>query len=294
VCGDNLEQCSRIGYGSAWVCGIAAGVAQDPDGPLGDFLKSMNAKITADEGPRSEGAASAHPLDKSNQRVRAMFGQIAGRYDLMNHLLSLNIDRRWRRQTVERLRLDRQEPVLDVCTGTGDLALEISRRVGPSVSVIGSDFCHPMLDVATGKAARAESKSVRFVEADAQRLPFADNTFQCVTVAFGLRNIADTDRGIDEMLRVCVAGGQVAVLEFSRSNTLGLKQAYEFYFKYLLPMVGQRLAKNDKSAYHYLPQSVAQFPCGEALVERMKQRGLRNVRMYPMTFSVATLYVGDK
>lgn len=260
---------------------------------LRETVRSMN---TMTSPPQEKPASSdgAHSLDKSNQRVRAMFGQIAKRYDLMNHLLSLNIDKRWRRQTVQALRLDRSEPVLDVCTGTGDLALELSRKVGPTVEVVGSDFCHPMLKVAVDKSAKSANSAVRFLEADSQQLPFPDDTFQCVTVAFGLRNIADTDRGIDEMLRVCVAGGQVAVLEFSRSNTIGLKQAYELYFKYLLPLVGQKLAKNDKSAYHYLPQSVAQFPCGQALVDRMESRGVRNVRMIPMTFSVATLYVGEK
>ncbi|XZE51353.1 bifunctional demethylmenaquinone methyltransferase/2-methoxy-6-polyprenyl-1,4-benzoquinol methylase UbiE [Planctomycetaceae bacterium SH139] len=247
-------------------------------------------------------AGSANPsrtLDKSNHRVREMFGQIASRYDLMNHVLSLNIDKRWRRKTVKQLRLKPDGPILDVCTGTGDLAFELSRAAGPAVAVVGSDFCHPMLQVAVKKnralkAAESSAGDVTFLEADSQALPFPDDTFQCVTVAFGLRNIADTDQGLDEMRRVCRPGGQIAVLEFSRSNTIGLKQAYEFYFKVLLPRVGQRMAKNDKSAYHYLPQSVAEFPCGQALASRMESRGIRNVKLVPMTFGVATLYLGEK
>src|SRR6056297_2230714 len=132
-------------------------------------------------------------LDKSNSRVREMFGQIAPRYDLLNHLLSLNIDKSWRRKTVDRLRVSGTSPVLDVCTGTGDLAIEIRRRFGAKVPVFGSDFCHQMLAIGIEKSARAEGSEVHYVEADSQNLPFPSDMFQCVTVAFGLRNVADTD-----------------------------------------------------------------------------------------------------
>lgn len=223
-----------------------------------------------------------------------MFGQIAPRYDLMNHLLSLNIDRHWRRRTVERLRIDGDAPILDTCTGTGDLAIAIRRRVGTGVPVIASDFCHPMLARGIEKVRRSPKDAVAYVEADSQRLPFPDDTFQCVTVAFGLRNIADTDRGLAELRRVCRPGGQIAILEFSQPTAPVLKQTYGFYFRHVLPRVGQWMARNEQSAYEYLPASVSQFPSGEALAERMRAAGMRDIQMQPMTFGIATLYEGTK
>jgi demethylmenaquinone methyltransferase/2-methoxy-6-polyprenyl-1,4-benzoquinol methylase len=223
-----------------------------------------------------------------------MFGQIAPRYDLMNHLLSLNIDRSWRRKTVDRLRIEGTAPVLDVCTGTGDLAIAIRQRFGPAVPVVGSDFCHPMLARGVAKGDSDGAAHVAYVEADAQHLPFGDNQFQCVTVAFGLRNVADTDRGLAEMLRVCRPGGQIAVLEFSQPTWPGLKQAYGFYFRQILPRVGQWMARNDRSAYEYLPASVSQFPSGQALADRMQRNGIRQVKLHPMTCGVVTLYEGSK
>lgn len=239
-------------------------------------------------------ATDSKDLDKSNARVREMFRQIAPRYDLMNHLLSLNIDKLWRRKTVRRLRIDGPAPILDVCTGTGDLALAISRRVGPDTPVVGSDFCHAMLAIGDQKRRQQPDANVNFLEADAQQLPFDDNQFQVVTVAFGLRNVADTDRGISEMVRVCRPGGQVVVLEFSQPTAPGLKQAYQFYFRHALPRIGQLLARNDKSAYQYLPESVGKFPCGQELADRMTQNGLSDVKFTPLTFGVATIYEGTK
>ena len=233
-------------------------------------------------------------LDKSNERVRDMFRQIAPRYDLMNHLLSLNIDKYWRRKTVDRLRIEGTRPILDVCTGTGDLALAISQRAGTNTPVLASDFCHEMLDIGRRKGSQMPSTNVQFVEADAQQLPFENDQFQVVTVAFGLRNVADTDRGLSEMVRVCSPGGQVVVLEFSQPTVVGLKQAYQLYFRNVLPKIGQWMAKNDRSAYSYLPESVSHFPCGESLAQRMRHAGLRDVHFKPMTFGVATFYEGTK
>jgi len=226
-------------------------------------------------------------VDKSGNRVREMFRQIAPRYDAMNHLLSLGIDRYWRWRAVRRLPLDGDLPVLDVCTGTGDLAIAMRRRSPAAVSIVASDFCYAMLEIA-----RTKDSEIAFVEADSQSLPFADDTFGCVTVAFGLRNVADTDVGIREMARVCRPGGRVLILEFSQPRTPGLRQAYGFYFRHILPRIGQWLARNDKGAYEYLPDSVGQFPDGQALADRMQAAGLSNARYTPLTFGVATLYEG--
>ena len=239
-------------------------------------------------------APTSGTVDKSNSRVREMFRQIAPRYDLMNHLLSANVDRYWRWRAVRRLRLSGNSPVLDTCTGTGDLAFAISKRA-PGVDVIGSDFCNAMLEIANRKKRHhVQDDEVQFLEADSQHLPFGDDQFQCVTVAFGLRNVADTDRGLAEMVRVCKPGGQVMVLEFSKPRMIGLRQMYGFYFTHVLPRVGQFFAKNDKSAYEYLPQSVGQFPDYEALTDRMHQAGLTGVSYKPMTFGIATIYEGTK
>ncbi len=171
-------------------------------------------------------ATDSAPVDKSGGRIRDMFRQVAPRYDLMNHLLSLNIDKWWRRCAVNSLNVQSQLPILDLCTGTGDLALAIDAKYGKQVRVVGSDFCGAMLEIARDKAKQRQSQTtslqpVEFLEADTQQLPFQDDQFQCVTVAFGLRNVADTDRGLREMTRVCAPGGQVLVLEFSQPTLPG-------------------------------------------------------------------------
>lgn len=260
---------------------------------MNDPTKSPRMK--AAPGATTTASATAKAVDKSGHRVREMFAQIAPRYDLLNHVLSLGIDIRWRRKVVRRLRLDQSLPVLDCCTGTGDLALMLAEKLAGRAAVIGSDFCPPMLALARKKSAvKHAAREVTFIEADSQALPFEDNKFQAVTVAFGLRNVQDTQLGIREMLRVCAPGGQVAVLEFSQPTAPGLKQLYQFYFRHVLPWVGQSLAKNDKSAYEYLPNSVIQFPSGRALAERMEAAGLNHVSVTPYTLGIASLYLGDK
>ncbi len=244
-------------------------------------------------------SVSEAPVDKSESRVREMFRQVAPRYDLMNHLLSLNIDRYWRWRAVRTLALIDDSPILDVCTGTGDLALAIRGRLGDRAAVVGSDFCGAMLRIADDKQGGDRRPTdggppVRFLEADSQALPFADNTFQAVTVAFGLRNVTDTDRGLAEMTRVCKPGGQVMVLEFSQPTLPGFRQVYRVYFEHVLPRIGQALARNDKDAYRYLQKSVGQFPDGQALADRMTAAGLTATRFRPLTGGVATIYTGTK
>jgi len=224
-----------------------------------------------------------------------MFDAIAGRYDFLNHLLSLNVDRYWRWWTVRKLTPVPGEPILDICTGTGDLALAFHRATGGKSEIVAADFCREMLEIGRRKQARAKiGGELTFVEADAQNLPFEDNRFAIVSVAFGLRNVADTDRGLAEMTRVCRPGGQLAVLEFSTPRWQPFRGLYFWYFKNILPRIGQLFAKNSSAAYEYLPATVAQFPDGEALAERMRGVGLLNVKFWPLTGGIATLYVGKK
>ena len=233
-------------------------------------------------------------IDKSEARVRRMFGEIAGRYDLLNHLLSLNVDRYWRWRAV-RQAPPGDGPILDLCTGTGDLALAYYRASRGQARIIAADFCHPMLVLGEQKRSCAGANGqLTFVEADAQRLPFPDDYFAIVCVAFGLRNVTDTDRGLREMARVCRPGGQVVVLEFSMPQRQPLRAVYSWYFRRVLPRIGQALARNRQEAYRYLPESVGEFPSGEALAERMRAAGMSSVSHRPLTLGVATLYVGVK
>lgn len=238
---------------------------------------------------------TAVTVDKSGSRVKRMFGEIAPRYDRMNHLLSLQIDRYWRWRTVRRVPPRGTAPILDLCTGTGDLALAYDRAAGGKTPIVAADFCPEMLAVGEEKKRRSGiDHRLTFVEADALELPFPDDHFQIVSVAFGLRNIADTDRGLREMTRVCQVGGRVAVLEFSLPRWQPFKLIYGWYFHHVLPRVGQWLARNSQQAYEYLPASVSQFPSGEQLCQQMRDAGLREATFVPLTFGVATLYVGVK
>jgi demethylmenaquinone methyltransferase/2-methoxy-6-polyprenyl-1,4-benzoquinol methylase len=234
-------------------------------------------------------------LDKREIRIRRMFGAIAPTYDLLNHLLSLNIDHYWRRRTTRLVPPQGDGPILDLCTGTGDLALAFDRAARGQVSIIGADSCHEMLVLACQKTNKKQaSDRVRYLEADAQRLPFPDYHFQITTVAFGLRNVTDTDRGLSEMVRVTRAGGRVAILEFSQPRGRLFGRLYRFYFRHVLPRIGQAVSRSKDNAYRYLPASVLEFPDGEALAERLRRHGLTEVRWYPLTFGIATLYVGTK
>jgi demethylmenaquinone methyltransferase/2-methoxy-6-polyprenyl-1,4-benzoquinol methylase len=231
-------------------------------------------------------------LDKRNERIRRMFGQIAPWYDSLNHLLSLNIDRRWRAFTVKAVPPAGELPILDLCTGTGDLAFEY-RKVS-HVPIVAADFCHEMLERAEKKKHQKHTVGITFLEADAQELPFGNSLFQLVSCAFGLRNISDTIRGLDEMIRVLAPGGRLAILEFSKPTHPVLGRLYRWYFRYILPGIGQIMSRNSESAYKYLPESVMKFPDGEAMLDLLRNRGLVNAKQTPLTFGIATLYVGEK
>jgi len=232
-------------------------------------------------------------LDKSGGRVRGMFAEIAPRYDLVNRLLSGGIDVWWRHVTVRRAAPPAAGALLDVCCGTGDLALAYAARSGPGVRIVASDFCRPMLDRGVDKGRRA-GLPIEWVEADAQALPFPDASFDLVTVAFGLRNIADTGRGLAEMARVCRPGGTLAILEFSLPPRRLLRSAYLWYFRRVLPWIGNTVARNRSAAYTYLNQSVEDFPSGEALAERVRAAGFHSVELTPLTGGIATLYVARR
>lgn len=239
-------------------------------------------------------------VDKSGDRVKRMFGQIAGRYDLLNHVLSCGIDILWRRHTVKAVAPRGTAEILDVCTGTGDLALEYWKAGQGKIAVQATDFTPEMLVIAREKFAKnsgqfgSDAAGVTFREADTQQLPFEDDRFQIVSVAFGIRNVTDTKAGIREMIRVCQPGGRVAILEFSQPQNSILGAMYRGYFKYVLPRVGQSVSRNEHDAYHYLPASVAEFPCGEAMASLLREEGLVDVKFTPLTLGIATLYVGVK
>jgi demethylmenaquinone methyltransferase/2-methoxy-6-polyprenyl-1,4-benzoquinol methylase len=222
------------------------------------------------------------------RRVRAMFAGIAARYDLLNHLLSGNTDRRWRRLVVERLRasLGAETRTLDVACGTGDLTLALAE--GTETRVTGLDFCRPMLELARRKADE-HGRAVPFIEGDALHLPFAAATFDVVTIAFGLRNLASVEAGLSEFWRVLKPGGTLAVLEFSRPSVPGLRALFQFYFTRVLPRIGG-LVSGSRGAYEYLPDSVARFPDQERLAALLGEIGFVRVEYRNLTGGIAALH----
>jgi demethylmenaquinone methyltransferase/2-methoxy-6-polyprenyl-1,4-benzoquinol methylase len=251
-----------------------------------------------DQSPASKGSlhcGEAASIDKSDERVRQMFGSIAKRYDLLNHLLSLNIDRRWRRYTTRIVAPARGEPVLDCCTGTADLALAYHRAARGTSPIVAVDFCREMLVLGRTKVANAgAARRITLIEGDAQRLPVPSDTFGVVSVAFGLRNVRDTVRGVDEMIRAARPGGKVAILEFSRPRGRLFGGLYMAFFRHLLPRIGQALAPNTDQAYDYLPRSVLQFPDGPEMLDLLAARGLTELVQHRLTGGIASLYVGKK
>lgn len=225
--------------------------------------------------------------------VRDMFAGIAGRYDLLNHLLSINIDKRWRRRVRQKLADVLANPdatVLDVACGTGDLSFELQRS--SPAGVIGSDFCRPMLTVAKEKAESSQMR-VPFVESDAMNLPFADNSFDAVTIAFGLRNLSNFEVGLAELNRILKPGGRLAVLEFSSPGVPGFKTLFGFYFTQILPRIGG-VVSGSRGAYEYLPDSVSKFPDQKGLAELMRSTGFDGVEYENLTGGIAAIHTGTK
>ncbi len=221
-----------------------------------------------------------------------MFSGIAARYDLLNHLLSGNIDRRWRRVVANRLRpaLVPGARALDVACGTGDLSLALG-EIG-SAQIIGIDFCRPMLQIAARKAT-AHARKMPFIEGDALQLPFADSSFDVVTVAFGLRNLSSVTDGLNELRRVLKPGGRAAILEFSKPVLPGFRHLFQFYFTSVLPRVGG-IISGSRGAYEYLPDSVSRFPDQKRLAMMMTEIGFESVEYQNLTGGVAALHMGRR
>ncbi len=226
------------------------------------------------------------------EQVQTMFNRIAPRYDLLNRLLSFGIDKRWRRNVVKLLTGFRAPMILDVATGTGDLAIEIC-KIDP-VAVYGVDISSEMLGVAEKKITRKRLQmTVQLRQGDSEALPFDDNFFDAVTVAFGVRNFEDLKKGLTEMQRVLRPDGRLIVLEFSKPEKFPFKQLFRFYFTRILPWWGGLISR-DREAYSYLPASVLQFPEGEAFEQELRSAGFETLQSLPQTFGIATIYVATK
>lgn len=224
--------------------------------------------------------------------VRDMFTSIAPRYDLLNHVLSFNVDRLWWRQTARtfsHIVQRRDAQVLDLCCGTGDMAFALYRRAGKSSKILGVDFSHAMLERAVEKS---KGTPLRWLEANALHLPLADSSFDLVTSAFGFRNLADYDAGLREILRVLRPGGECGILDFGEPKGL-IGAFYRFYFRSILPRIGT-LISGVRGPYAYLPASVSRFPEPSEMLDRMRRAGFREVSWTPYTFGIAGLYRGTR
>jgi demethylmenaquinone methyltransferase/2-methoxy-6-polyprenyl-1,4-benzoquinol methylase len=221
-----------------------------------------------------------------------MFDNISGNYDFLNHFLSLGIDIRWRKKAIQWLAESKPKVILDVATGTGDFAVE-AMELKPD-KIIGIDISQGMLDVGIKKMAeKGLSSVIEMRNADSENLPFEENKFDAVTVAFGVRNFENLEKGLAEMLRVMKPGGRVAILEFSKPRSFPFKQLYFFYFNAILPVIG-RLFSRDASAYTYLPESVKAFPDGKDFVSILSRLGYKNAACKPLTFGISSLYTATK
>src|SRR5580698_7580093 len=236
-------------------------------------------------GTTPRGAASEQ---EAARWVRGMFGRIAGRYDLLNHLLSFNLDRRWRARTVNRVSTVLARPdakVLDLCCGTGDVLYSMEAR--KKCAAFGSDFCHPMLVEAKRKVASP------LFESDALMLPLRDQSLDLITIAFGFRNLANYRRGLEELLRVLKPGGTVAILEFSQPNNRAFAAVYGFFSTRVLPTIGGMIS-GSRDAYSYLPESIRKFPTAEELAQEMREAGFNGVDFERMTGGAVALHLGRK
>lgn len=227
------------------------------------------------------------------EQVANMFNNISKTYDFLNHFLSLGIDIIWRKQAINELVKDKPQTILDVATGTGDFAFEALEKLKPK-KIIGVDISQGMLNIADEKILKRGKSDVFEVKlGDSEKLLFDDNSFDAVTVAYGVRNFENIEKGIADMLRVLKPNGKAVILEFSKPKAFPIKQLYNFYFNYVTPTVGKVFSK-DASAYSYLPESVAAFPDGEKFTALMDKVGYKNTKCKPLAFGICSIYTGIK
>lgn len=232
-------------------------------------------------------------LSEKGRGIRDMFDRIAPRYDLLNRVLSLGIDRRWRKFAVRQLAIPRDGRVLDIATGTGDVALEIARQTDPSIKIVGSDFTQAMLLVGRDKIAGSPYRDrIALANAPCEALPHPDKSFDGVTIAFGIRNVVDREQGLREMARVLKPGGRVVILEFASPRNGFFRAIYYFYFLRVLPWLGGLISQ--RSAYQYLPDSVLEFPDRETFKAMMQEAGFSDVRVHDLTGGIAAVHVGTR
>jgi demethylmenaquinone methyltransferase/2-methoxy-6-polyprenyl-1,4-benzoquinol methylase len=233
------------------------------------------------------------PPDKTPARIANMFDAIAPRYDLLNHVLSAGMDRGWRNRAIDALSLPENARVLDVCTGTGDLALAaVAQRQG--VTVIGVDFAAEMLRLGLAKVRTASlQRQIRLVRGDAARIPVGDATCDAATIGFGIRNVAEPERALAEIARILKPAGRLAILEFGQPRIPGIRTLYTWYFRYLLPLVGRVISKHE-SAYSYLPASVGTFPPPFEFAKTLAATGFSHVQTVPLTFGIVYLFVAER
>ncbi|MEP0987718.1 bifunctional demethylmenaquinone methyltransferase/2-methoxy-6-polyprenyl-1,4-benzoquinol methylase UbiE [Ekhidna sp.] len=230
--------------------------------------------------------------DAKKKQVAEMFDSISGKYDFLNHFLSLGIDIRWRKKAIKMLSDLKPKNILDIATGTGDFAIE-SLKLDPE-KVIGVDISEGMLNVGRKKMKkRGYSDIIDMQSGDSENIHFEDNTFDAVIVAFGVRNFENLEKGLSEMNRVLRPGGRAVILEFSKPTIFPFKQLYNFYFRWILPKIGKVVSK-DNAAYTYLPESVNEFPFGDDFLEILKKTGYKNTKCKPLTLGISSIYVGEK
>lgn len=230
--------------------------------------------------------------DAKKKQVAEMFDSISGKYDFLNHFLSLGIDIRWRKKAIKMLTDLQPKQILDIATGTGDFAIE-SLKLNPE-HVIGVDISEGMLNVGREKMKkRGYSDIIDMQSGDSENLHFDDNMFDAVIVAFGVRNFENLEKGLSEMNRVLRPGGRAVILEFSKPTVFPFKQLYNFYFRWILPKIGKVVSK-DNAAYTYLPESVNEFPFGDDFLKILEKTGYKNTKCKPLTLGISSIYVGEK